>query len=134
MVHFRQQPLLRGISSRASVPRYIPFRVLPWSQPNLALRSGVPGDVRHPRTVYREHVINVSVELRRNCVRVVPGLGPQIHWSRDEPWAGALHSMGDHSEILVEVKTHNEKASTAQDLALAVGVKRDHIPTQFLVP
>ena len=51
-----------------------------------------------------------------------PGLGPQIHWCRDEPWAGALHSMGDHSEILVEVKTHNEKAFTAQDTALAVGV------------
>ena len=31
--------------------------------------------------------------------------------------------MGDHLEILVEVKTHNEKASTAQDSALAVGVK-----------
>ena len=61
-VHFRQQPLLRGTSSRASVPHYIPFRVLPWSQPNLARRSGVPGDVRHSRTVYREPVINVLVE------------------------------------------------------------------------
>ena len=79
--------------------------------------------MRHLHTVYREHVINVLVELEYNCVRVVPELGPQIHWSRDEPWAGALCSMWDHSEILVEVKTHNEKASTAQDLALAVGVK-----------
>ena len=26
------------------------------------------------------------------------GLGPQIRWSRDEPWAGALGSMGDLSE------------------------------------
>ena len=33
----------------------------------------------------------------KNCVQVIPGLGSQIHWSRDEPWAGALHSMGDHS-------------------------------------
>ena len=41
-------------------------------------------------------------------------------------------SMGDLSEISVEVKTHNEKASTAQDSALAVGVKRDNNPTQFL--
>ena len=37
--------------------------------------------------------------------------------------------MGDHSEILVEVKTHNEKASTAQDSALAVGVKGTMSPT-----
>ena len=50
-------------------------------------------------------------------------LGPQIHWSHHKLWAGALRSMGDHSEILVEVKTHNEKASTAQDSALAVGEK-----------
>ena len=106
-----------------SAPRYIPFRVLPWSQPNLARRSGAPGDVRYLRTMYREHLINVLVELERNCVRVVPELGPQIHRSRDKPWAGALRSMGDHSEILVEVKTHNEKASTAQDSVLAVGVK-----------
>ena len=76
----------------------------------------MPGDVRYPRTVYREPVINVLVELEQETVfRVVPELGPQIHWSRDEPWAGALHSMGDHSEILVEVKTHNKKASAAQD-------------------
>ena len=48
----------------------------------------------------------------------------KIRWSRDEPWAGALRSMGDHSESLVEDKNiHNEKASTAQDSALAVGVK-----------
>ena len=50
--------------------------------------------------------------------------GPQIRWSRDEPWAGALRSMGDHSECLVEDKNiHNEKASTAQGSALAVGIK-----------
>ena len=60
-VHFRQQPLLRGISSRASAPHYIPFRVLPWSQPNLAQRSGSPGDVQYLRAVYREHVINILV-------------------------------------------------------------------------
>ena len=63
MVHYRQQPLLRVISSRASAPHNIPFRVLPWSQPNLARRSGVPGDVRNLHTVYREHVINVLVVL-----------------------------------------------------------------------
>ena len=81
--------------------------------------------MRYLCTVYREPVINVVVVgLEQNCVRVVPGLGPQVHWSRDEPWAGALRSMGDHSESLVEVKTHNEKASTAQDSALAVGVKK----------
>ena len=59
----------------------------------------MPGDVRYLRTVYREHVINVLVELQRICVRVVTELGPQIHWSRDELWAGALRSMGDLSEI-----------------------------------
>ena len=54
-----------------------------------------------------------------------PELGPQIRWSRDEPWAGALRSMGDHSESFVEDKNiHNEKASTAQDSALAVGVRK----------
>ena len=58
----------------------------------------------------------------------MPELGPQIHWSRDKPWAGALCFMGDHSEILVEVKTHNEKASTAQDSALAVRVKKGQCP------
>ena len=44
-----------------------------------------------------------------NRVRVVPELGPQIRWSRDEPWAGALHSMGDHSESLVEVKQNTTR-------------------------
>ena len=67
--------------------------------------------------MYREPVINVVVVgLEQNCVRVVPGLGPQIHWSRDEPWASALRSMGDLSESLVEVKNiHNEKASMFRD-------------------
>ena len=115
-VHFRQQPLLRGTSSRASAPRYIPFCVLPWSQPNLARRSGAPSYVRYLHTVYREHVINVLIVLERNCVRVVPELGSRIHWSRDEPWVGALRSMGDHSVSLVEVKNiHNEKASIFRD-------------------
>ena len=62
-VHFRQQPLLWGTSSSASAPHNIPFSVLPWSQPNLARRSGVPGDVQHLSIVYREHAIKVSVEL-----------------------------------------------------------------------
>ena len=99
------------------MPRYIPFCVLPLSQPNLTRRSGAPGDVRYLRTVYREPVINVLVGLEQNCVHVVPELGPQVHWSRDEPWAGALRSMGDHSESLVEVKNiHNEKASAFRDV------------------
>ena len=65
----------------------------------------MPGGLEHPgdvRYLYREPVINVVVVgLEQTGVRVVPGLGPQIHWSRDEPWAGALRSMGDHSESLV---------------------------------
>ena len=36
----------------------------------------------------------ISGTRSRNCVCVVPELGPQIRWSRDEPWAGALRSMG----------------------------------------
>ena len=57
--------------------------------------------MRYLRTVYREPEINVVVVgLERNCVGVVPRLGPQIHQSHDEPWAGALRSMGDHSESL----------------------------------
>ena len=75
----------------------------------------MPGDARYLCTVYRRHVINVLDELEQNCVHVVPELGPQIHWSRDELWAGALRSMGDLSESLVEIKTHNEKASMFRD-------------------
>ena len=68
--------------------------------------------------MYREPVINVVVVgLEQNCVCVVPGLGPQIHWSRDEPWAGALCSMGDHSESLIEARNlHNKKASAFRDI------------------
>ena len=46
-------------------PHCIPFCVLPWSQPNLARRSGAPGDVRYLRTVYIEYEINASVELEQ---------------------------------------------------------------------
>ena len=50
-------------------------------------------------------------------------LGPRVHRSRDEPWAGALRSMGDLSGESGEVKTiHNEKASTFHE-TLEVGVK-----------
>ena len=50
-------------------------------------------------------------------------LGPRVHRSHDEPWAGALCSMGDLLEELGEVKTiHNEKASTFHE-TLEVGVK-----------
>ena len=72
--------------------------------------------MRHPRTVYKEPVINVLVELETVFVLFLK-LGPQIHWSRDEPWAGALRSMGDHSESLVEDKNiHNEKAPMFRDV------------------
>ena len=46
-------------------PRCIPFHVLPWSQPSLARRSGVPGDAQYLRTVYIEYEINASVELEQ---------------------------------------------------------------------
>ena len=69
----------------------------------------MPGDARYLCTVYRRYVINVLDELEQNCVRVVPELGPQIHWSLDELSAGALCSMGDHSESLVEVKTYTTR-------------------------
>ena len=67
--------------------------------------------------MYREPVINVVVVgLEQNCVRVVPGLGPQIHWSRDKlglvpfiPWGTTRRVWGS------KVKTHNERASTAWD-------------------
>ena len=50
-------------------------------------------------------------------------LGPRVHRSHDELWAGALRSMGDLLEELGEVKTiHNEKASTFHEI-LEVGVK-----------
>ena len=70
------------------------------------------------RYLYREPIIInvVVVGLEQTCVCVVPGLGPQIHWSCDEPWPGALHSMGDHSESLVRsYNIHNEKASMFRD-------------------
>ena len=50
-------------------------------------------------------------------------LGPPVHWSRDELWAGALRSMGDRSGNWEEVKTiHNEKAPTFHE-TLEAGVK-----------
>ena len=85
----------------------------------------MPGDVRYLRTVYKEHVINVLVETvfvlflswDLKYTGLVTNLGPVPF----VPW-------GTSRIGLVEVKeTHNEKASTAQDLVLAVGVKRDDI-------
>ena len=65
-VHIRQLPLLRERPPvERARPRCIPFRVLPWSQPNLVWRSGVPGDVRYLRTVYIEYEINASVEFEQ---------------------------------------------------------------------
>ena len=58
-------PYWEGPPVERARPYYIPFRVLPWSQPNLARRSGVPGDVRYLRTVYRGYVINAIVELEQ---------------------------------------------------------------------
>ena len=50
-------------------------------------------------------------------------LGPRVHWSHDELWAGAPRSMGDHSGESEEVKTkHNEKAPTFHE-TLEAGVK-----------
>ena len=79
-----------------------------------------------PRTVYREPVINVVVVgLEQNCVRVVPGLGPQIHWSRDElgpvpfvPWGTTRRVWGS------KVKTTQREGPYCPGLsALAVGGK-----------
>ena len=86
-VHFRQQPLLRGTSSRASVPHYIPFRVLPWSQPNLAQRSGEPSDVRHSRTVYREPCNKCISGTRVETVFVL-----FLNW--DLKYAGLVTNLG----------------------------------------
>ena len=47
---------------------------------------------------YTEYVINALVELEQKLCSCCSELGPQVHWSRDELWAGALRSMGDLSE------------------------------------
>ena len=43
-------------------------------------------------------------------LRVVPELGPRVHWSRDEPRASALMSHGGPVVAMIKI-THNEKAS-----------------------
>ena len=63
--HQAAAPTERETPVESAHPRCIPFRVLPWSQPNLARRSGAPCDVRYLRTVYIEHEINASVELEQ---------------------------------------------------------------------
>ena len=58
-VHHRQQPLLRDSPPvEWARPLYIPYCVLPWSQPNPARRSGAPGDTRYPSAVYKEPVMD----------------------------------------------------------------------------
>ena len=86
-VHFRQQPLLRGTSSRVCAPHYIPFRVLPWSQPNLVQRSGAPGDVQYLRTVYREYEINALVELEQKLCSC-------CSWGWDLEYTGLVTNLG----------------------------------------
>ena len=57
-VHRRQQPLLRDSPPvEHARPLYIPYCVLPWSQPNPARRSGAPGDTRYLCVVYKELVM-----------------------------------------------------------------------------
>ena len=59
-VHCRQQPLLRESPPVERVcPLYIPYCVLPWSQPNPARRSGAPGDTRYPSAMYKEPVTDL---------------------------------------------------------------------------
>ena len=36
-------------------------------------------------------------------------LGPRVHWSRDELWAGALRSMGDRSGESGRSKNHTQR-------------------------
>ena len=89
--------------------------------------------MRYLCTVYREPVINVVVVvgLEQNCVHVVPRLGPQIHWSCDEPQAGALRSMGDHSESLGKLNknTQREGFYARDSHQEAVGGKRVNVRT-----
>ena len=79
-------------------PCCIPFRVLPWSQPNLARRSGAPGDVRYLRTVYREYEISALVELEQKLFVLFLSWDLEYTGLMNELWAGALRSMGDLSE------------------------------------
>ena len=67
-VHRRQQPLLRDSPPvERAHPLYIPYCVLPWSQPNPVWRSGAPGDTRYSCVVYKElgmySWINVLLKL-----------------------------------------------------------------------
>ena len=59
-VHHRQQPLLRESPPvERAHPLYIPYCVLPWSQPNPTRRSGAPGDTRYPSAMYKEPVMDL---------------------------------------------------------------------------
>ena len=55
-------PSVRGLQKSERTPLHsIPCTALESAQPHPEV--GAPGDVQYPHTVYREHVINVLVEL-----------------------------------------------------------------------
>ena len=90
-------------------PHYIPSRVLPWSQPNLARRSGAPGDVQYLCTVYREYEINALVELEQKLCSCCSWAGTSstlVSW-RALGRCPSFHGgpLGD----LVEVKTYTTR-------------------------
>ena len=63
-VHHRQQPLLRESPPvERACPLYIPYCVLPWSQPNPTRRSGAPDDTRYPSAAYKEPVMDFVINV-----------------------------------------------------------------------
>ena len=128
-MHFRQQPLLRGTSSRVSVPpiHSIPCTALESAQP-LTRRSGAPCDVRYLRAVYvKDNAIN-TYSTNRNGSCVVPVLGSRRHWSRDEPLGRcpSFHGgpLGQTLSRVINKNTQREGSYPFSDSKMAkVGVK-----------
>ena len=125
-VHFRQQPLLRGTSSRASAP---PSHSIPCT----ALESAQP----HPEVWSARWCATLAYHVQRTCNKCISGTRAEtvfvlfLNW--DLKYTGLVTNLGPvpfvpwgtTRRVWWEDKKniHNEKASTAQSAALAVGVK-----------
>ena len=124
-VHFRQQPLLRESSSRVSVP---PLHSIPCT----TLESAQP----RPEVWSARWCATLAYHVQRTCNKYISGTRVEtvfvlfLNW--DLKYTGLVTNLGPvpfvpwgtTRRVWWEGKnTHNEKASTAQSAALAVGVK-----------
>ena len=88
----------------------------------------MPGDVRYLRAVYvKDNAIN-TYSTNRNSTCVVPVLGSQRHWSRDEPlgWCPSFHGgpLGQTLSRAINKNTQREGSYPSSEIAKAeIGVK-----------